>query len=132
MVRAPCFGSVRWKGRRVDMNDHPRGRIAGWILLALAGLAIAVALSVTASNLSTQPIGLSGEPLRAGDRLAPASVKSQRTTTTRTSTTPTTTSTATMPTVTPTGTATTSTGTSTSAGTDDDHGGESHHDSDDD
>src|SRR4051795_6396181 len=53
------------------MSDHPRGRLAGWILLALAGLAVAVALSVTASNLSTQPIGLSGEPLRAGDRLAP-------------------------------------------------------------
>jgi hypothetical protein len=50
------------------------GRLAGWILLALAGLAVAVALSVAASNLSTQPIGLSGEPLRAGDRLAPASV----------------------------------------------------------
>jgi hypothetical protein len=57
------------------MSDHPRGRLAGWILLALAGLALAVVLSVTASNLSTQPIGLSGEPLRAGDRLAPASVK---------------------------------------------------------
>jgi hypothetical protein len=48
------------------------GRIAAWVLLALAGLAVAVALSVAASNLSTQPIGLSGEPLRAGDRLAPA------------------------------------------------------------
>ena len=47
------------------------GRIAGWVLLALAGLAVAVALSVAASNLSTQPIGLSAEPLRAGDRLAP-------------------------------------------------------------
>ena len=56
------------------MSDHPRSRLAGWILLALAGLAVAVALSVTASNLSTQPIGLSGEPLRAGDRLAPVSV----------------------------------------------------------
>src|SRR3954465_9853171 len=53
------------------MSDHPRGRFVGWVLLALAGLAVAVALSVTASNLSTQPIGLSGEPLRAGDRLAP-------------------------------------------------------------
>lgn len=49
-----------------------RGRVVGWVLLALAGLAVAVALSVAASNLSTQPIGLSGEQLRAGDRLAPA------------------------------------------------------------
>jgi hypothetical protein len=56
------------------MSDHPRGRVAGWILLALAGLAVAVALSVTASDLSTQPIGLTGEPLRAGDRLAPTDV----------------------------------------------------------
>ena len=80
------------------MSDHPRGRIAGWILLALAGLAVAVALSVTASNLSTQPIGLAGEPLRAGDKLAPASVNANgseapvtKTTTTTTTTTNTTT-----------------------------------------
>src|SRR3954453_4627848 len=78
VARAPCCG---WAHRRgADMSDHPRGRLAGWVLLALAGLAVAVALSVTASNLSTQPIGLSGEPLRAGDRLAP-------TTATRTSAT---------------------------------------------
>src|SRR4051794_3157506 len=56
------------------MTDHPRGRLVVWVLLALAGLAVAVALSVTASNLSTQPIGLQGEELRAGDRLAPPSV----------------------------------------------------------
>ena len=56
------------------MSEHPGRRIAGWILLALAGLAVAVALSVTASNLSTQPIGLSAEPLRAGEKLAPPSV----------------------------------------------------------
>jgi hypothetical protein len=56
------------------MTDHPRSRVAGWILVALAGLGIAVALSVAASSLSTQPIGLSNEPLRAGDRLAPPSV----------------------------------------------------------
>jgi hypothetical protein len=56
------------------MSEHAGRRLAGWILLALAGLAVAVALSVTASNLSTQPIGLSGEPLRAGEKLAPPSV----------------------------------------------------------
>jgi hypothetical protein len=54
------------------MTPSGRGHTAGWILLAVVGIAVAVALSVTASSLSTQPIGLSGEPLRAGDRLAPA------------------------------------------------------------
>jgi hypothetical protein len=54
------------------MSPSGRGHTAGWILLALLGIAVAVALSVTASKLSTQPIGLSGEQLRAGDRLAPA------------------------------------------------------------
>jgi hypothetical protein len=63
------------------MSEQPRARVVGWILLALAGLALAVALSLAASNLSTQPIGLSGEPLRAGDRLAPQPVT--RTTTAR-------------------------------------------------
>ena len=59
------------------MGDHPRGRVAVWILVAVAGLAIAVVLSVAASSLSTQPIGLSAEPLRAGERLAPADVARQ-------------------------------------------------------
>ena len=53
------------------MTEHPRGRAAGWVLLALAGLAIAVVLSVAASKLSTQPIGLSGEALQGAQRLAP-------------------------------------------------------------
>ena len=61
------------------MGEHPRGRIVVWVLVAFAGLAVAVALSVAASNLSTQPIGLSAEPLRAGDRLAPADVTHTRT-----------------------------------------------------
>lgn len=81
------------------MSEHPGRRLAGWILLALAGLAVAVALSVTASNLSTQPIGLSGEPLRAGEKLAPPSVTrtvtseaaKRRKNRTQTTTTPTTT-----------------------------------------
>lgn len=106
------------------MSDHPRGRVAGWILLALAGLAIAVALSVTASNLSTQPIGLSGEPLRAGDKLAPASVKTT-TTVTRTQTT----------TRTQTATATSTSGSGSGSGsgdTDHDQGRELNHDGDDD
>jgi cytoskeletal protein RodZ len=53
--------------------------MVGWIFVALAGLAIAVVLSVAASNLSTQPIGLSNEPLRAGDRLAPPTVRHTQT-----------------------------------------------------
>src|SRR3954451_15594970 len=61
------------------MSEHPRAGTAAWVLIALAGLAIAVLLSVAASNLSTQPIGLEGEPLRAGERLAPATA-AQRTT----------------------------------------------------
>jgi outer membrane biosynthesis protein TonB len=54
------------------MTPSGRRRTAGWILLALVGIAVAVALSLTASSLSTQPLGLSGEQLQAGDRLAPA------------------------------------------------------------
>jgi hypothetical protein len=102
-------------------------RMVGWILVGLAGLAVAVALSVAASNLSTQPIGLSNEPLRAGERLAPA--VGARTTPTRkkakrrkptpavkkTATTPAATAPAPAPTV------TTPAPTTTSGG--DDHGG---------
>src|SRR3954462_14888259 len=136
VARAPCCG---WAHRRgADMSDHPRGRLAGWILLALAGLAVAVALSVTASNLSTQPIGLSGEPLRAGDKLAPPSV-----TRTVTVTTPAkkrgkggkgrTTQTTTPPTVTqPTPTTTSGSGGSGSDGDVDDHGRNRGNDGDDD
>jgi hypothetical protein len=60
------------------MIAHPRARIVGLVLLALVGLAVAVALSIAASNLTSQPIGLSGEPLREGQTLAPA-VRAQRT-----------------------------------------------------
>ena len=56
---------------------QPRRRAAGAILLALAGLAVAVALSLAASNLSTQPIGLSAEPLSAGRALAPQTAPSR-------------------------------------------------------
>jgi hypothetical protein len=112
------------------MSEHPFGRAAGWVLLALAGLALAVVLSVTASNLSTQPIGLSGEPLRAGEKLAPANVTRTQTTstakrrTTRTQTTTTSTSTATGP--------STSSGSGSASPGGDDHGGRRDHDSDDD
>src|SRR3954466_7130057 len=106
VARAPCCG---WAPRGgADVSDPARGRLAGWILLALAGLAIAVVLSVEASNLSTQPIGLSNEPLRAGARLAPPRAtrsetgkkskrRVKRRTPTRTATTPAPTPTATTP-----------------------------------
>ena len=109
------------------MSGHPVGRVLGWILLALAGLALAVVLSVTASNLSTQPIGLSGEPLRAGQKLAPPAVTRDTTTTTpkhskrtRTQTTPTT---STPSPTTPPATTTNAGSGSGSGGEADDHGG---------
>lgn len=42
-----------------------------WVLIALAGLLIAVAVAVLASKLTSQQIGLSSEPLEAGQSLAP-------------------------------------------------------------
>jgi hypothetical protein len=42
-----------------------------WLLLALAGLLVAVAVAVLASKLTSQRIGLSSEPLEAGQTLAP-------------------------------------------------------------
>lgn len=115
------------------MADHSGRRLAGWILLALAGLALAVALSVTASNLSRQPIGLSGEPLRAGERLAPATAPRTRTVTAprkatkraspKRANTPTTTATTTTRTVTQPAPTTTS---NSGSGSGDDHGGSSH------
>src|SRR4051812_49417169 len=116
------------------MSEHPRAGTAGWVLIALAGLAIAVLLSVAASNLSTQPIGLEGEPLRAGERLAPATPqqraaattpkKSRSRSTTRTQTTPP----ATAPQVPR--PATTATSTIPAPRTDDHGGGDPDHDDD--
>jgi hypothetical protein len=107
--------------------------------LAIAGLAVAVALSVAASNLSTQPIGLSGEQLRAGDRLAPAEPTPRKTaakrktkrrptrTTTTTAPAPTQTTPAPAPAPAPTQ-PTTTTGSSGTGGGEpgDDHGGSRH------
>lgn len=42
-----------------------------WTALALVGLAIAVAVGVAAGKLTSQRIGLSSEPLKAGEALAP-------------------------------------------------------------
>jgi hypothetical protein len=43
-----------------------------WILAAIAGLVLAAGITVAASRLSTVQVGLSSEPLRAGESLAPA------------------------------------------------------------
>ena len=42
-----------------------------WIVAAVLGLALAAGITLAASQLSSQRVGLSGEPLSAGDRLAP-------------------------------------------------------------
>ena len=47
-----------------------------WAAAALAGLALAVGITYAAGTLSSQRIGLSSEPLSAGDRLvAPSAVR---------------------------------------------------------
>jgi len=45
---------------------------ASWVALALLGIVVAVAISIAASRLSSQRIGLSSEPLSAGRQLAPS------------------------------------------------------------
>ena len=45
--------------------------VVAWIVAAALGLVLAVAITLAASQLSSQRVGLSGEPLSAGDRLVP-------------------------------------------------------------
>ncbi|HEX6987601.1 MAG TPA: hypothetical protein VF170_19635 [Planctomycetaceae bacterium] len=45
---------------------------AKWVLLALAGLTIAIAIAIAAANLTSQQIGIASESVSAGDALAPA------------------------------------------------------------
>jgi hypothetical protein len=47
--------------------------ILRWSLLALLGLVAAVAVGVAAAALTSRQIGLSSEPIRAGEALAPRS-----------------------------------------------------------
>jgi hypothetical protein len=52
----------------------PRARFrsaAGWVALALLGLVVAAGISLAASRLSSQHIGLSAEPIGAGQSLSP-------------------------------------------------------------
>ncbi len=43
-----------------------------WVALALLGLLVAGGVSIAASSLASQQIGLASEPISAGDALAPA------------------------------------------------------------
>jgi hypothetical protein len=43
-----------------------------WLGLALLGIAIAAGVSIAASRLASQQIGLASQPISAGDALAPA------------------------------------------------------------
>ena len=43
-----------------------------WLGLALLGILIAAGVSIAASRLASQQIGLASEPISAGDALAPA------------------------------------------------------------
>jgi hypothetical protein len=43
-----------------------------WLGLALLGILIAAAISIAASRLASQQIGLASQPVSAGDALAPA------------------------------------------------------------
>jgi hypothetical protein len=47
--------------------------VIAWIVAAVLGLALAAGITLAASQLSSQHIGLSGEPLSAGDELVPKS-----------------------------------------------------------
>jgi hypothetical protein len=45
--------------------------VVAWVVAAVLGLALAAGITLAASQLSSQRIGLSGEPLSAGDQLVP-------------------------------------------------------------
>jgi hypothetical protein len=59
-------------------------RTAVWLGAALAGLVVAAGLTTAAAQLSNQRVGLSSEPLTAGDELAPTATPSPRATRTPT------------------------------------------------
>jgi uncharacterized membrane protein YgcG len=53
-------------------------RTALWILAAVAGVLVVAGVTAAASTLSTQSVGLSSEPLTAGDELAPTATPTPR------------------------------------------------------
>lgn len=54
--------------------------IIGWVLLGVAGVALAVGITMTATSLTSQRIGLASEPLTAGQELVPTVTQPTRTT----------------------------------------------------
>lgn len=46
-----------------------------WVVAAVIGLALAAGITLAASQLSSQHIGLSGEPLSAGNELVPRTTR---------------------------------------------------------
>lgn len=46
-------------------------KVVAWVVAAALGLVLAVAITLAASQLSNQRVGLAGEPLSAGDQLVP-------------------------------------------------------------
>ncbi len=50
--------------------------VLAWVVAAVLGLALAAGITLAASQLSSQRIGLSGEPLSAGDELVPRALAS--------------------------------------------------------
>ena len=55
----------------------PVRRILLWTVLALAGLLVAVAVTMAATSLTSQRVGLQAEPLDAGEALAPREDREQ-------------------------------------------------------
>jgi hypothetical protein len=68
--------------------SHRARTIAGWLALAVAGLAVAVVVSYTASKLVAQDVGLPGRRGAGGAALAPARTATTTARPTRTATTP--------------------------------------------
>ena len=57
----------------------PVRRILLWTVLALAGLLVAVAVTMAATSLTSQRVGLQSEPLDAGEALAPGARRERAT-----------------------------------------------------
>ena len=54
----------------------PVRRLLLWLALAIVGLLVAVGVTTAATSLTSQRVGLSAEPLDAGDDLAPEPARS--------------------------------------------------------
>jgi len=62
-------------------SPSPKNRFRsglGWFALAVLGLVIAAGVSLAASSISSQHIGLSSEPLSAGQGLSPVTTSTTK------------------------------------------------------